>query len=83
MTGWFQTRDQDEVEKMFQQLESLLAVTELPTSSGGRRVASPDEFMFMGTNGGDPQFKHRDTRNYVSVQGNVLVVRGESYDNFV
>ncbi len=68
MSQWIQAKDQVEVNKQFNRLATLLAVTPLPSSEGIRH-AEADEFMLMEIKetSWDARFKHRDTRNYVSV----------------
>ena len=54
----------------FERLVPLLAVQKLPCENGPARIADAGEFMFMGEQWPTGSFKHRDTRNYISVRRN-------------
>ena len=49
----------------FEVLTAGLAKYWLPCSNGDYKVASPDEFMYMGSEGQIHHFKHIGTRNYI------------------
>lgn len=53
----------------FAQLGAALAVYGLPTIGGGHRTgASADEFMLMSIDATGAHFKHRSSRNYITVR---------------
>lgn len=67
---------QDEVERAFEALAVLLAKTPLPTETGEKRTADAGEFMLMHAEDSAYWFKHRDSRNYLSMdrQGKALAI---------
>lgn len=61
--------EQETANMWFDRLVPILAVQKLPCEHGPARLASPDEFMFMGImRGRGASFKHRYTRNHVYVR---------------
>lgn len=67
---------QPEVNARFDLLAGLLATHHLPTQDGAYRQAQAGEFMLMHEDENGTHFKHRDTRNYLTVPptANALVV---------
>lgn len=61
--------EKEAAKKAFALLKKALAKVALPTSKGGKRTASPNEFMLMVPKPieGYWQFKHAASRNYVFV----------------
>lgn len=58
---------QAEVDTRFEILARLLEVYHLPTKAGPYRQADAGEFMLMHETEDGFYFKHRDTRNYITV----------------
>lgn len=54
-------------EAAFDFLTAALRSIGLPTSDRKYRMATPDEFMFTGIEGGRYMFKHVFTRNYLTL----------------
>lgn len=59
---------QKQANAWFERLKPLLNERKLPCENGPARVCSPDEFMFMHEDHTGGHFKHRDTRNYITVR---------------
>lgn len=73
---------QAEVETRFEILARLLQTTQLPTEAGPYRQADAGEFMLMHETEDGLHFKHRDTRNYLTVtrgQGEMKIVIPTGY----
>lgn len=58
-----------DIDSWFAQLGAALAAYGLPTIGGGHRTgASADEFMLMSIDATGAHFKHRSSRNYITVR---------------
>ena len=58
---------QEQVETRFAVLARLLEIYHLPTEAGPYRQADAGEFMLMHETEDGFHFKHRDTRNYLTI----------------
>lgn len=66
-----------EIDALFVLLSDCLGKVKLISESGEYRHVKCDEFMFMGIKDDYAQFKHRETRNYVFLQDQCLIVPRE------